>query len=314
MEDKLVFEDSDAARRLFGAMDSNLGRIEKLCGVKVNSRGGELLISGEPDGVAAAKELASQLYGLALEKRGLTPADFEAGAEIVSSGKGNLKDILLSGRSIEARGGKITPKTVCQREYIAAMDANTIVFGIGPAGTGKTFLAVAMAMEQLAGGAVRKIIITRPMLEAGENLGFLPGDLEQKADPFLRPFFDAVYDIAGTDAARRLIERKTIEIVPLAYMRGRTLSGAFVILDEAQNTSPSQMKMFLTRIGFNSKAVITGDTTQNDLPRGAVSGLEEAERLLAAMEGIAVVRFSRKDVVRHPLVKKIVEAYEKRDR
>ena len=314
MEDKLIFEDSDAARRLFGALDSNLGRIEKLCGVKVNSRGGELLISGEPDGVAAAKELASQLYGLALEKRGLSPADFEAGAEIVSAGKGNLKDVLLSGRSIEVKGGKITPKTVCQREYIAAMDANTIVFGIGPAGTGKTFLAVAMAMEQLAGGAVRKIIITRPMLEAGENLGFLPGDLEQKADPFLRPFFDAVYDIAGTDTARRLIERKTIEIVPLAYMRGRTLSGAFVILDEAQNTSPSQMKMFLTRIGFNSKAVITGDATQNDLPGGAVSGLEEAERLLAGMEGIAVVRFSRKDVVRHPLVKKIVEAYEKRDR
>lgn len=309
MEDKLVFEDTDAARRLFGVMDSNLGSIERLCGVKVNSRGGELLISGEPGGVRAAKELASRLYGLALEsRRGLSPADFEAGAEAASPGGAPL-----SGRVIEVKGRKITPRTDSQRKYVAAMDANTIVFGTGPAGTGKTFLAVAMAMEQLAGGAVRKIIITRPMLEAGENLGFLPGDLEQKADPFLRPFFDAVDDIAGVDPARRLIEKKTIEIVPLAYMRGRTLSGAFVILDEAQNTTPAQMKMFLTRIGFNSKAVVTGDATQNDLPRGAVSGLEEAEKLLAGMEGIGVVRFSKKDVVRHPLVKRIVEAYEKAD-
>ena len=314
VRDELTFENGDAARRLFGTLDSNLGELERLCGVTVNSRGSTLLISGEAAKVADARSLATQLYDLAVQGYGISPPDFEVGAEIVSGGGENIRDVFLARDSIDIKGRTISPKSVRQREYIEAMRKKTVVFATGPAGTGKTFLAVAMALGRLTSGAVRKIIITRPMIEAGENLGFLPGDLEQKSDPFLRPFFDAVDDVVGADAARRLIERKTIEIVPLAYMRGRTLSGAFVILDEAQNTTSGQMKMFLTRIGFNSQAVVTGDCTQTDLPRGSVSGLEEAVRLFEGMDGIGTAVFSNRDVVRHPLVKKIVEAYENRKR
>lgn len=309
--DEIVFDNDDAAKRLFGNLNGNLVRIEKICNVAVNSRGSNLFISGTAQNVADAKNLIRQFYGLVTEGYGITPEDFEAGAEIVSSKGGKLKDIFLDPGPINIKGRKISPKSVNQRSYIEAIRNNSVVFGTGPSGTGKTYLAVAMALSELSGGGMRRVIITRPMIEAGENLGFLPGDLEQKSDPYLRPFFDAIYEIAGADALRRMMARKTIEIVPLAYMRGRTLGGAFMILDEAQNTTPAQMKMFLTRIGFNSKAVVTGDATQTDLPRGAVSGLAEAEGLLGEMEGIRVVRFSSRDVVRHPLVKQIVDAYEK---
>ncbi|WP_462137070.1 PhoH family protein [Candidatus Mycalebacterium sp.] len=312
--DELIFENSDAARHLFGSLNGNLNRIEKLCGVTVNSRGSNLLISGPADNVEGAKDLATQLYELITEGYKLAPEDFESGAEIVSSKDGKIKDVFLASRPIEIGDKKISPKTPCQREYIAAIRHNTIVFGTGPAGTGKTYLAVAVALSELSEGNVSRMIITRPMLEAGESLGFLPGDLEQKSDPFLRPFFDAIYEIVGMSAARRMIEKKIIEVVPLAYMRGRTLNGAFVILDEAQNTTSAQMKMFLTRMGFNSKAVVTGDTTQTDLPAGKSSGLAEAERLFGGMEGIEITRFSRRDVVRHPLVKKILDVYDKEEK
>ncbi len=312
--DTIAFENDYAAKRLFGNLNGNLGRIEKICGVTVNSRGSNLFISGPAKNVEDAKKLTTQLYELITEGHGITPADFETGAEIVSEKDGKLKDIFLDSRAIKVKDKQISPKSVCQRDYIEAMRDNTIVFGTGPSGTGKTYLAVAMALSELSGGNARRIIVTRPMIEAGENLGFLPGDLEQKSDPYLRPFFDAIYEITGTVAAQKMVARRTIEIVPLAYMRGRTLSGAFVILDEAQNTTSAQMKMFLTRIGFNSKAVITGDTTQTDLPCGVSSGLAEAETLFREMEGIKLVHFSSRDVVRHPLVKKIVDVYESKSK
>ncbi len=312
--DEIIFENTEAAKQLFGNLNGNLGRIEKACGVTVNSRGANLFISGSAQNVAGAKNLARQLYELITEGYKLTPGDFETSAKIVSSKEGKLRDIFINSQAIDIKGGKISPKTVSQRDYIKAMRENPVVFGSGPAGTGKTYLAVAMALSELSGGETGRIIITRPMIEAGENLGFLPGDLEQKSDPYLRPFFDAIYEITGEVAAQRMLARKIIEILPLAYMRGRTLSKAFVILDEAQNTTSAQMKMFLTRIGFNSRAVITGDPTQTDLPRGTVSGLAEAQELFEKMEGIKFVRFSSRDVVRHPLVKKIVDAYEKKKR
>ena len=305
--DKIVFENTAVAKQLFGNLNGNLGKIGEICGVTVNSRGTDLLISGPAKAVEEAKGLASRLYRLIAEGHTLTPEDFEAGAE------NKLKDVLDGMRSINVKGRKISPKSIRQREYIEAMRDNTIVFGAGPAGCGKTYLAVAMALSYLLEGKVRRIVITRPMIEAGENLGFLPGDLEQKSDPFLRPFFDAIYEITGTVVAARMVERKTIEIAPLAYMRGRTLGGAFVILDEAQNTTSAQMKMFLTRIGFHSKAVITGDMTQTDLPGGKVSGLREAEELFADIEGMEFMKFSSADVVRSPLVKKIVDIYEKKE-
>ncbi len=305
--DKVVFENTAAAKQLFGNLNGNLGKIGKMCGVTVNSRGTDLLISGPAKAVEEAKGLASRLYELIAGGHTLTPEDFETGADT------KLKGVFGPMLSINVKGRKILPKSARQREYIDAIRNNTIVFGTGPAGTGKTYLAVAMALSDLLEGKVRRIIITRPMIEAGENLGFLPGDLEQKSDPFLRPFFDAIYEITGAVAAARMVERKIIEIAPLAYMRGRTLGGAFVILDEAQNTTSAQMKMFLTRIGFHSKAVITGDMTQTDLPGGRVSGLGEAAELFGDIEGIKFLKFSSADVVRHPLVKKIVDIYEKKE-
>lgn len=310
--EEVAFENHDAAKLLFGNLNENLARIEKIWSVTLNSRGANLFIRGAAGNVAGAKKLAALFYELAAEGYAISPEDFEAGAEIVSGGGKSLKEVFLDPRSVNINGKKISPKSVRQSDYIRAIGDAVIVFGSGPSGTGKTYLAVAAALSALSDGTVRRIVITRPMIEAGESLGFLPGDLEQKSDPYLRPFFDAIYEIAGGAAARRMITRKTIEIAPLAYMRGRTLAGAFMILDEAQNTTSAQMKMFLTRIGFNSKAVVTGDTTQTDLPRGTVSGLAEAEELFGKMEGIKFVRFSSRDVVRHPLVKKIVDVYERK--
>jgi phosphate starvation-inducible PhoH-like protein len=210
-----------------------------------------------------------------------------------------------------AKGKPIRVKTIGQREYIAAMKRHDLIFGIGPAGTGKTYLAVVKAVHELKNGRIKKIILTRPAVEAGESLGFLPGDLKEKVDPYLRPLYDALHDVLGTDHTARLLERGTIEIAPLAYMRGRTLDDAFVILDEAQNTTPAQMKMFLTRLGFGSKMVITGDITQIDLPKGVTSGLAVAKKMLLDIEGISIVELDQTDVVRHPLVARIIEAYEK---
>jgi phosphate starvation-inducible PhoH-like protein len=310
---EITFGDNNHACALYGDLNKNLQTLEKSSGVKINARGTNLRISGAAHDVELICSLLNQLYELIGKGYPIYSSDFAFGLKILESApKARLDRIFLDKVYVTTQNRVVSPKTKNQKTYIDAIRNNDIVFGIGPAGTGKTYLAVAMAVSALTSGEVRSIILARPAVEAGEKLGFLPGDLAQKVNPYLRPLHDALNDLLGPDKAFDFIEQNTIEIAPLAFMRGRTLSNAFIILDEAQNTTKEQMKMFLTRIGFDSRAVITGDTTQVDLPVKSHSGLVEARKLLSDINGIKFCSFSKDDVVRHPLVQAIINAYEKK--
>lgn len=308
---ELEFDDNQAASALYGDLNRNLQIIENSSGVKISVRGNSLNIRGFQHDVDIASELLNQLYTMIGKGYPVYSSDFAFGMRILeSTPDARLDKIFLDKVYVTTQNRVISPKTRNQKIYIDAIRNHDIVFGIGPAGTGKTYLAVAMAVSALATGQVRSIILTRPAVEAGEKLGFLPGDLAQKVNPYLRPLHDALNDMVGPERCLDYIEQGVIEIAPLAFMRGRTLSNAFIILDEAQNTTREQMKMFLTRIGFDSRAVITGDSTQVDLPNKQHSGLLEARKRLKAIDGIEFCNFSKADVVRHPLVQKIIQAYE----
>jgi len=308
----LEFQNIALAQKLFGTHNVNLEKIARAFGVNVNSRGGAVSVNGSEKKTDRAIDLISQLYGLVEAKIRLTPAVLDAAIHAVQQGSGTpLKKIFTTTIVVTPQNKPITPRTPTQLAYTEAIKSNDILFGIGPAGTGKTYLAMAMAVAAFTKGDVKKIILTRPAVEAGEALGFLPGDLAEKINPYLRPLYDALYDMLDFEKARAYIEQEMIEIAPIAFMRGRTLNNAFVILDEAQNTTSQQMKMFLTRIGYGSKAIITGDITQTDLPPGKGSGLVEARTLLARIKGISFIQFSKEDVVRHRLVSDIIDAYEK---
>ncbi|WP_075982344.1 PhoH family protein [Bacillus massilinigeriensis] len=305
-------ENHHEAINLLGNADSNLKILEQELGVSIVTRGEQIGVSGDPEKVEIVGQIINKL--LQIIRKGITISGRDVVYAIQLSKKGTLDyftDIYDEEITKNAKGKSIRVKTLGQQQYISAMRKTDLVFGIGPAGTGKTYLAVVMAVNALKTGQVKRIILTRPAVEAGESLGFLPGDLKEKVDPYLRPLYDALHDILGTEQTGRLIERGTIEIAPLAYMRGRTLDDAFVILDEAQNTTHAQMKMFLTRLGFGSKMVITGDQTQIDLPKGIHSGLIEAEKVLSGVKGISFIFLEQSDVVRHPLVGRIIQAYEK---
>lgn len=309
----LDFADNALTATLFGDLNKNLQLVERCCGVTIHVRGMGVHITGLGHEVELAAELLEQFYGLIRKGLKVFSSDFAFGLRVLESNPhARLDKIFLDKVYITTQNRIISPKTTNQKNYIDAIRDKDIVFGIGPAGTGKTYLAVAMAVSALTNGQVRSIILTRPAVEAGEKLGFLPGDLAQKVNPYLRPLYDALSDMLGPEKSAAMIEQGIIEIAPLAFMRGRTLSNAFIILDEAQNTTREQMKMFLTRIGFDSQAVITGDITQVDLPLPKQSGLLEAKKILDAIEGIAFCPFTQADVVRHPLVQKIITAYEKK--
>lgn len=307
----LHFDDNTNAAILFGDLNKNLHTIEKGTGVKINVRGNDVNLVGQEHEIKIISDLLKQLYDIIGKGYPVYSSDFAFGLRILeSTPSAKLDKIFLDKVYVTTQHRVISPKTKNQKTYIDAIRQNDIVFGIGPAGTGKTYLAVAMAVSALVNKQVRSIILTRPAVEAGEKLGFLPGDMAQKVNPYLRPLHDALNDMLGSKRSADLIEKGIIEIAPLAFMRGRTLSNAFVILDEAQNTTREQMKMFLTRIGFDSFAVITGDSTQVDLPVPRHSGLLEAKKLLKTIKGIRFCSFGKEDVVRHPLVQKIIQAYE----
>jgi len=308
----LEFQNITLAQKLFGAHNINLEKIARAFNVKINSRGGEISVDGTQKQTDKVVDLISQLYELLEEKIRLTPAMLDAAINAIKQGRSTpLKKIFTTTIVVTAKNKPITPRTPTQLAYTEAIKNHDILFGIGPAGTGKTYLAMAMAVAAFTKGDVKKIILTRPAVEASEALGFLPGDLAEKINPYLRPLYDALYDMLDFEKARAYIEQETIEIAPIAFMRGRTLNDAFIILDEAQNTTSQQMKMFLTRIGYGSKAIVTGDITQTDLPGGKKSGLVEARKLLARIRGISFIEFSKEDVVRHRLVSDIINAYEK---
>jgi phosphate starvation-inducible PhoH-like protein len=301
----------EGAESLFGTYDENLKQLETQFGVRIRTTGKELIVEGEPADVARAEKVLDQLTGLMRGGYRLAKGDVKTAAQLVSQDDTvELSDYFLRSATKAAGKRQVVPKSVTQKRYLDAIEQHDIVFGIGPAGTGKTYLAMAQAVSFLLAKRVSRIILARPAVEAGEKLGFLPGDLQEKVNPYLRPLYDALYDMIETERAERLLERGTIEVAPIAFMRGRTLNDAFVILDEAQNTTSEQMKMFLTRLGFGSKAVITGDVTQIDLPVGRTSGLVEAMKVVGHVEGISFVHFDDKDVVRHSLVQQIVKAYE----
>jgi phosphate starvation-inducible protein PhoH and related proteins len=297
---------------LFGPYDENLRHVEALLNVKIRTQGHDLLVDGPPRDTARVEQWAGQVSALLNDGHTLSDTDIRTAAQLVSSHDGiDLQEHFLKGGQLRQAGKRrITAKSANQRLYLDAIEKHDIVFGVGPAGTGKTYLAMAQAVSALLAKKVTRIVLARPAVEAGEKLGFLPGDLQEKVNPYLRPLYDALYDMLEVDRAERLLERGTIEVAPIAFMRGRTLNDAFVILDEAQNTTVEQMKMFLTRLGYGSKAVITGDITQIDLPTGKTSGLVDALGVVGAIEGIAIVRFDDRDVVRHKLVQAIVKAYE----
>ncbi|HSQ83957.1 MAG TPA: PhoH family protein [Desulfobacterales bacterium] len=311
---RLIFSDINLASQLFGEYNKNLKRIAELTDVSIHARGNTIFIEGDSIAENLVKKILNQLYGLLKDGYPIYPNDVEYAVRILSEDdRIKLKDIFLDTVYITSKKRPVIPKSQAQKEYIDAIRSSDMVFGIGPAGTGKTYLAMAMAVAAFSKGKVNRIILTRPAVEAGEALGFLPGDLAQKIDPYLRPLYDALHDMMPFEKVSSLIEQGVIEVAPLAFMRGRTLNDSFVILDEAQNTTSEQMKMFLTRIGFSSKAVITGDITQIDLPVDKPSGLIEAKSILQEIEGIKFIFFSKKDVVRHGLVQKIIKAYEDLD-
>ncbi|BHH83421.1 PhoH family protein [Desulforhopalus sp. 52FAK] len=308
---ELSFADNNNACLLYGDLNRNLQALEKSTDVIISARGNSVKITGPAHDTDLIADLLQQLYELIGKGYPIYSSDFVFGLKVLeATPKAKLGRIFLDKVYVTTQNRVISPKTQNQKIYIDAIRQNDIVFGNGPAGTGKTYLAVTMAVSALATGEVRSIILTRPAVEAGEKLGFLPGDLAQKVNPYLRPLHDALNDLLGPERAADLIEQEVIEIAPLAFMRGRTLSNAFIILDEAQNTTKEQMKMFLTRIGFDSRAVITGDSTQIDLPVKTQSGLLQAKKLLSNIEGIGFCTFTQQDVVRHPLVQKIINAYE----
>ena len=306
-------EDNQRLRNVCGQLDENLRQIERRMGVEISNRGNFFKVEGAPGSVDAVAEILRDLYELS-EKEVITPANVhlhlqESGMDDVPAHEAEVPETV-----IKTRRGMVRPRGGSQAVYVNRVMTHDINFGIGPAGTGKTYLAVACAVDALERDQIRRILLVRPAVEAGERLGFLPGDLSQKIDPYLRPLYDALYEMLGFERVNKLIERNVIEVAPLAYMRGRTLNEAFIILDEAQNTTPEQMKMFLTRLGFGSTAVITGDVTQIDLPRGTRSGLKQAMDILQDVDGLSFTFFNSKDVVRHSLVQKVVQAYDKFER
>ena len=309
IQEKLIFDDINSFKVLSGTNQNNILTIEKLIKIKIHSKGNELILSGTSKEVNTAKELIQNFYKIISKGYFPTENDFKAGLKIITENNHTLEDIFLDTVCVTTDRKTIAPKSINQKLYIDAIRKNDIVFGVGPAGTGKTYLAVAAAVATLNLKKVKRIILTRPAVEAGEKLGFLPGDLNEKVDPYLKPLFDALNDMLDFDTVSRLIDKQIIEIAPLAFMRGRTLNDAFIILDEAQNTTSSQMKMFLTRIGFNSKCIITGDVTQVDLDKNIKSGLIDAQSILKDIEGISFCSFDETDVVRHSLVRRIIEAY-----
>lgn len=313
MAERLIhFDNFESVLGLFGSFDENVKIIEEEYDVTVISRGDTLKITGDPENVDKAADTVDGLVLLLGKGETLNDQNVHYVIDMVNSGSRSEFDKMISDCiCITAHGKPIKAKTLGQKRYVDAIKNNTVIFGVGPAGTGKTYLAVAMAVKAFKAKEVNRIILTRPAVEAGESLGFLPGDLQQKVDPYLRPLYDALFDMFGAESFQRQMERGTIEVAPLAYMRGRTLDDSFIILDEAQNTTSEQMKMFLTRLGSNSKAVVTGDITQIDLPGGKKSGLKEVTKILKNIDGITTVRFDEKDVVRHRLVQEIVKAYER---
>lgn len=311
-EQIINFDRMEQAVSLFGSFDENITLIENTYGVNVISRGSDLKVTGEAENVAKAVRAINGLLMMINKGEALSEQNVRYVMNLVEDGaEDKLSTMMNNCICITSKGKPIKPKTLGQEKYVDSIKQNTIVFGIGPAGTGKTYLAVAMAVNAFRAKEVNRIILTRPAVEAGEKLGFLPGDLQQKVDPYLRPLYDALFDMLGAENFQRYQERGNIEVAPLAYMRGRTLDDSFIILDEAQNTTPEQMKMFLTRLGFNSKIVVTGDVTQIDLPDGKRSGLVEASKILKDIDDVKTIRFSDKDVVRHRLVQDIIKAYEK---
>ena len=307
------FEPADPrlAHALFGQQNRHLRQIERLTGVRASSKGTTALLEGSSEKLSHAIRLLEELTGLLKKGFDLRPPDIEYAERILSvDGSAKLTDIFLDTVIVSSRNKAISPKSIAQKAYLDAMRSNDVVFGIGPAGTGKTYLAMAMAVALLKKKEVSRIVLVRPAVEAGEKLGFLPGDIAEKVNPYLRPLYDALYDLMDFDRGQALIDQGVVEVAPLAFMRGRTLNDAFVILDEAQNTTTEQMKMFLTRLGFGSRAVINGDVTQIDLPRGHISGLVQATDVLGQVDGISFVGFTDKDVVRHPIVQAIVRAYD----
>jgi len=301
----------EGAATLFGSYDENLKHLESLFRVRIRTQGHDLIVDGDEPGPDRVDRVVGQLSMLLRDGYKLSNADVRTASEMVARDEDvDLREHFMKGTLTAAGKRRVAPKSVNQRRYLDEIEKNDIVFGIGPAGTGKTYLAMAQAVAYLVAKRVNRIILARPAVEAGEKLGFLPGDLQEKVNPYLRPLYDALYDMLDVERVERYVERGTIEIAPIAFMRGRTLNDSFVILDEAQNTTTEQMKMFLTRIGFGTKAVITGDITQIDLPTGRTSGLVEAMRVVGNIEGISFVRFDDRDVVRHKLVQQIVKAYE----
>jgi phosphate starvation-inducible PhoH-like protein len=308
---KRIIVPEEGIETLFGSYDENLKHLESLFNVRIRTQGHELLVDGDTPGPENVDRIVGQLSSLMREGYPLSNADVKTASDLVARDESvDLRDHFLKGIVTPSGKRRVSPKTANQRRYLEAIEAHDVVFGIGPAGTGKTYLAMAQAVSYLVAKKVSRIILARPAVEAGEKLGFLPGDLQEKVNPYLRPLYDALYDMLEAERVTRFIERGTIEIAPIAFMRGRTLNDSFVILDEAQNTTSEQMKMFLTRIGFGTKAVITGDVTQIDLPPGRVSGLVEAVKVVGSIEGISFIRFDDRDVVRHKLVQQIVKAYE----
>jgi phosphate starvation-inducible PhoH-like protein len=308
---KRITVSEEGIETLFGSYDENLKHLESRFNVRIRTQGHDLLIDGDPSDLDRVDRVVGQLSSLVRDGYKLSNADVKTASDLVAQDVSvDLRDHFLKGSLTGAGKRRVSPKTAMQRKYLEAIDQNDIVFGIGPAGTGKTYLAMAQAVSFLVAKKVSRIILARPAVEAGEKLGFLPGDVQEKVNPYLRPLYDALYDMLDVDRVGRYIERGTIEIAPIAFMRGRTLNDSFVILDEAQNTTTEQMKMFLTRLGFGTKAVITGDITQIDLPNGRASGLVEAIKVVGGIEGISFIRFDERDVVRHRLVQQIVKAYE----
>ncbi|RMF21372.1 MAG: PhoH family protein [Deltaproteobacteria bacterium] len=308
---ELEFSDARRVHELFGSHDRTARAIEDALGVKLSVTSSGVSVSGSPHDADLAARLLEEFYEIAGEGYPVGPEDVARAVEVLSrDSNAKLREVFLDPVLATSSRSRIVPRTANQKAYFEAMRRHDVVFAIGPAGTGKTYLAMAMAVAELLKGRYSRIILTRPAVEAGEKLGFLPGDLAEKVNPYLRPLYDALYDMVSIDKARQMVERGTVEVAPLAFMRGRTLNNAFVILDEAQNTTREQMKMFLTRLGFSSKAVITGDITQVDLPEGRISGLKDARKVLADIKDIAFVWFDESDVVRHPLVRAIIGAYD----